>query len=86
MGKPNKSAKVDAPTLAERYLRRLASGKKGYKDSDEAMDALEKILRPGKIVTLASGKKFALIDKWKHKTKANYGGNVRRFDLQPVEN
>lgn len=82
------SRELDASTLAARYLRRKSAGKKGYKDSDVTMDALEAKLNPGDVVVLDSGnlagKKFRFVDTWAGKSRVNAGMNVRRFDLEPV--
>jgi hypothetical protein len=84
-----KASKNPTPSdLCAKAVTSLAAGKRGYKKSDAAMDALEKLVKPGEVISIESGKlkgkKFKFSDKWEGKSRVNGGMNIRRFELEEL--
>lgn len=85
--------KVDKSALALRHLVSLAKGKKFYKQSDAAIEALMQNAKAGDVITLPEtlktpkefrGKKFEVVDKFETRISVNVGMNARRFELSDV--
>lgn len=86
MPKPSKPASPSE--LVSKCVSALASGKRHYKKSDAAMDALEKVVKAGEVVTIEAGKlkgkQFKLVDKFEGKNRIGVGLSARRYELEEI--